>query len=349
MSNEKNKKISILIPTNGKRIKDTNKALASVAKQVNNNDVELIIVSEGKSILKTLNTSGIDSVTEVVVPAKNGIFLNFVRGAEQAQGEYLMLMDDDIVYVENDLLKTLHNFLEENKNVWAVGPFINENKGLSYSKENRKYEAFKRRFKIWDPDDYTNKVYSCYGKGSANHPDNLPKEVHVGCHWLTNQALMIRKEVFLNHSTDDLDDFSKYWPIQRIWAVDFFTTYRLFLKKKDALAFMPNRSVIHLGAGATSFDISDRIKRETICGYYYFKRYMRDQNFFQYFVRPCVGRFFYIIKSSKGIKNLAKNLVAYFSSFYILFGVRNRIKSKPEYISEKVVLNLEEPVRVLYS
>jgi glycosyltransferase involved in cell wall biosynthesis len=325
-------KISIIMPTNGKRPEWALRTLKSLEKQSVASSMELVIVSEGESLLKRLNyRPKFPAVKEIVTPRKNGIFFNDQKGAAHASGEYILFTDDDILYTTNNILENLVDFLEKNPRVWAIGPFIDEEKGSSRTLKNRAYNLFKHTFKLWDPDDYTNKIYSCFGKGSAVYKDNLPKEPHVGCQWLPTPTLLIRNGIYQNYYREGEERFQRYYNIRLIWAIDFFLTYKLYLKNKDALAFYPGARVIHLGAEQTSFE--KRIIRETICGYYYYHRYFSKESFFKFYILPNIGRFFDIVfKRIRSPLIMVRELKAFFASHLILLGYKDLAEEpRPHY------------------
>lgn len=321
-------KTSIIIPTNGRRPEMLNQVLDSIRKQINLSTSEIIIMSEGKSVLKAgeIMWGGLP-VKEYITPKGNGIFNNFSDSLRYACGEYLLFLDDDIVLMNVDLIFKLEKFLDSHSNVWGVGPFIDESRDNAQNFLSIIEDKFKKTFRLWDPDDYTNAIYSCYGKGSANHNETLPREPFIGCQWLTNQALLIRKEVFAKYHKDDLDVFNQYHSIERIWAVDFYMTHRLYVKNKDALAFHPDVKVLHLGARSTSFNKNDRILRETICGMYYYKRFLGSQGFVKAYVIPNIGRIIHItIDNRANPINLVYSLSMYVYSFLILLSKRSQLK-----------------------
>jgi glycosyltransferase involved in cell wall biosynthesis len=301
----------------------------SLRKQINVEECEILLMSEGKSVVQLNSKLDINKlqIFEHITPKGNGIFRNFSLAVPHAKGSYLLLLDDDIVLQNIDLIFKLEKFLDSNEKVWAVGPFIDENRGNSQTALAKLENHFKKAFRIWDPDDYTNTIYSCYGKGSANFRDTLPRKSYIGCQWLTNQALLIRKNVFAQYHDDDLEHFNKFHSIERIWAVDFYLTHRLYLKNHSALAFLPEVKVLHLGTHSTSFNKNERILRETICGIYYYKRFLGNKGFVKAYVIPNIGRMLYIVLSNwRHPLNLLRAFFMYLISFAQLAMKANAIR-----------------------
>lgn len=102
----KNPKYSIIIPTY-KRIALLKETLQSAINQSYTGEYEIIVVdndedmSTATGIIEVLDELNCDIITYYKNERNVGIYGNFLKGAQQAAGEYLMLLgDDDLIHPE---------------------------------------------------------------------------------------------------------------------------------------------------------------------------------------------------------------------------------------------------------
>jgi len=105
----------------------------SIQKQVVDFDVEIIIVDNScnaKNAEKLQTLSKYKNVQLVLNKKNLGYIQANNQGAEMATGEYLMIVNPDIIWTKTDILGKLVKFMDQNKKVGICGPKqINDNNG----------------------------------------------------------------------------------------------------------------------------------------------------------------------------------------------------------------------------
>ncbi len=105
----------------------------SIQKQLTDFDYEIIIVDNSCNPANAEKLNALkkfDNVQVYINERNTGYIHANNRGAAMAKGEYLMIVNPDIIWPKHDILQKLVNFMEKNPQVGICGPKqINDNDG----------------------------------------------------------------------------------------------------------------------------------------------------------------------------------------------------------------------------
>lgn len=158
-------------------------------------------------------------------------------GVEHACGEYVCLLNTDILLINNAIFEMLE-FIRSNENVGIVGAnlygqdmqpthsFMRQEKNLKNElKDNSIFSSFKRKFLTRKRDDFN---YS-----------PLPVRIYG---YITGAALMMRRDDFLDLNGFDKDIY--------LYAEEALLCFRLVKEKKKEMFNVPSAKIIHLEGGS---------------------------------------------------------------------------------------------------
>ncbi len=181
-------KLSFIIPVYN-REKTIQRALDSIIKQLNN-DIEIVIVNDG-------STDGTEQIINRYIEKygnnisyynkqNEGVAATRNFGINKAKGEYVMFVDSDD-YIEENFIKEVHNYLEQNLDVIKFkAKCVNENGQLLTKVDGPVFE----------------KVTGENGFNKLVFLDNL---IDSPCVYLFKKELFIKNNLFFRVGTEHED------------------------------------------------------------------------------------------------------------------------------------------------
>ncbi|MGB1312192.1 MAG: glycosyltransferase family 2 protein [Bizionia paragorgiae] len=112
-------KVSIIIPVYNQIVYTLN-CLYSIKEECEQNNVEIIVINDCSTddTLKRLNT--VEGISVITNEENLGFLKNINKGIEAAKGDYVLLLNNDVIVLPN-LLKEMFSVFETQTNVGAVG------------------------------------------------------------------------------------------------------------------------------------------------------------------------------------------------------------------------------------
>ena len=112
-------KVSIIIPVYNQIVYTLN-CLYSIKEECEKNNVEVIVINDCSTddTLERLNT--IEGISVITNEENLGFLKNINKGIAAAKGDYVLLLNNDVIVLPN-LLKEMFSVFESRNNVGAVG------------------------------------------------------------------------------------------------------------------------------------------------------------------------------------------------------------------------------------
>jgi|GEM_PF-1561903 len=258
-------KVSVII-VNYNTGRYLNSCISSVLKHENNDDVEFIIVDNASSDDSKIDIDSLcrehPGIYAVFLDENKGYGYANNRGAERAKGEYILILNPDIMF-SAPLIEKLIETCRKNMNIGALGVKLYGEDGTFQYRYYQKYPSIIQYFLFYSilSKPFVNSVrlknkylYFLTGEGNSSEMTDVPQ--------LPGAFIFIRKDIYREYGGFD----ERYF----LFFEDVDLSYRL--SGKFRLSVLNGLKVIH--SGSSSMEIQTNYK---IYGYFIlsFKKFFK--------------------------------------------------------------------------
>ncbi|HKI79601.1 MAG TPA: glycosyltransferase family 2 protein [Ignavibacteriaceae bacterium] len=276
--------------------------LSSLEKFTSNLNYEVIVVD---------NNSTDGDIAEIVNNYQNACLIKNSKnlgyavanniGAERAEGKYLLILNNDIIFIENSI-KKVFDFVENKSGEVVVGcRLLNKDKSnqVSISAFPTVLNTLTENifiYKLFPKSKLLNKYYLNYLDIKDTSEVDVVKGAFMFC---------TKKNYF------DLDGFDERF---YFYSEETDFCYR-FKKGKGEILFYPFTSIIHLGGATTSADLWFKYKNQCIAKIQLYQKHFKGIKFLiavlSHYLGLLLRSFFYLIG---GVISVKKSLIV--KSYY---------------------------------
>lgn len=278
--------------------------LTSLIQKTKEIGYEIIIV-DNETVEKELDSLIADFNNIKLI--KNKINLGFAaannQGAKLAKGKYLLILNNDTIFIENSI-KAVYDFAESLSHNAIIGiRLLNEDRSMQESVYNyttvwNTFTEYFFLYKLFPRSKYFNKFYQNY------HKYDFPVETGV----VKGAFLFIKRETFL-----ELDGFDERF---FFYGEELDLCYR-FLRRNGKVYYLPFTSLIHLGGATADRDLRFKFKNHATAKIQFFQKHFTGIKFLSGIIIHYFGLLIrVIIYLIGGILGFNKNLIK--KSYYFL-------------------------------
>ena len=241
--------------------------LSSLIKYTNNISYEIIVVdncSTQGSVDRVI--SEFDNVILIKADQNLGYAEANNQGAQVARGEYLLILNNDVVFIENSIEEILNFAKGRDDNVFIGCKLLNEDKTFQESVvdfptlQNTLMESF-FLYKMFPRSKFFNKYSQNYMDAKNPIEVDFVKGAFIFCETIDYKALngFDERFYFYGEETD--------------------LCYRFKNEKNGKVLYYPNTAIIHIGGATTQKDLWFKYKNQTFAKIQFFQKHYHGIRF----------------------------------------------------------------------